>query len=36
MKNNIVITLLALFCNYAQPQDSLLCVGNHWSEDEGN
>lgn len=36
MKNYIRIVLLLLLCNYATSQDAMLCVGHHWSEDEGN
>lgn len=36
MKNYIHIIILLLLCNYVYSQDALLCVGHHWSEDEGN
>ncbi len=36
MKNYISIVLLLLLFNYAHSQDAMLCVGHHWSEDEGN
>ena len=36
MKNYISIAILLLLFNYAQSQDAMLCVGHHWSEDQGN